>query len=120
MLQIVIIGTGNVASHLFKAISNSKEAKIVQIYGRKQSSLQQFEKKTSVTTDLTNIKEADLYIIAVNDDAVYEVSRLIKNKNGLVVHTSGSVSMDVLQSERKGESFLSNWRKDLCRRSYSF
>jgi len=113
MLQIVIIGTGNVASHLFKAISNSKEAKNVQIYGRKQSSLQQFEKKTSVTTDLTNIKEADLYIIAVNDDAVYEVSRLIKNKNGLVVHTSGSISINVLPSERKGVFYpLQTFSKD--------
>lgn len=42
--------------------------------------------------------EADLYIIAVSDSAVEEVAKKMPKVNGVVVHTTGSVPMDVLKS----------------------
>ncbi|MCE9539162.1 MAG: DUF2520 domain-containing protein, partial [Bacteroidetes bacterium] len=40
---------------------------------------------------------ADIYIIAVNDDAIIEVTKLLRLKNKIVVHTSGSVEMNILK-----------------------
>lgn len=42
--------------------------------------------------------DADLYIIAVSDDAVKDVACRLPELNGIVVHTTGSVPMNVLSS----------------------
>lgn len=41
-------------------------------------------------------EDADLYIIAVSDSAVEEVANKMPQVKGVVVHTTGSVTMDVL------------------------
>lgn len=43
-------------------------------------------------------RDADLYIIAVSDAAVAEVAGKMPPVNGIVVHTTGSVPMEVLRS----------------------
>ena len=47
-------------------------------------------------------KDADLYIIAVSDRSIPSVAKELKDVEGLVVHTAGSVPMDVLPQQRKG------------------
>ena len=47
-------------------------------------------------------KDADLYIIAVSDRSIPSVAEELKDVEGLVVHTAGSVPMDVLPQQRKG------------------
>lgn len=44
---------------------------------------------------------ADLYIIAVKDDAIASIARRLRNVNGVVTHTSGTVGMDVLSRCRR-------------------
>ena len=52
---------------------------------------------------MTKLKEADIYILAVNDDAISELSSLLPFKNRFVVHTSGSVSpYDIDKKNRRG------------------
>ncbi|MDY3977849.1 MAG: DUF2520 domain-containing protein [Candidatus Onthomorpha sp.] len=46
--------------------------------------------------------EADLVIIAVKDEAIAEVAQKLKGMRGLLVHTSGFVSTDCLQSAESG------------------
>jgi predicted short-subunit dehydrogenase-like oxidoreductase (DUF2520 family) len=47
--------------------------------------------------------DADIYLIAVSDDAIAEVSKKIKDKKGLIAHTSGSCELDVLvPNQRRG------------------
>ncbi len=41
--------------------------------------------------------DADLYIIAVSDSAVEEVAKKLPKVNGIVVHTTGCVAMEVLK-----------------------
>ncbi|MDZ7612856.1 MAG: hypothetical protein U5K51_03410 [Flavobacteriaceae bacterium] len=41
--------------------------------------------------------EADIYIIAISDDAISPLSALLKVTDGLVVHTSGSMPMHSLR-----------------------
>jgi predicted short-subunit dehydrogenase-like oxidoreductase (DUF2520 family) len=52
------------------------------------------------TSNISDInKSADLYIIAIKDDAIRLVANKLKvNKNAIVVHTSGLVSSEVLSS----------------------
>ena len=42
--------------------------------------------------------DADLYIVAVSDAAVREVAQKLPETNGIVVHTTGSVPIDALES----------------------
>jgi predicted short-subunit dehydrogenase-like oxidoreductase (DUF2520 family) len=102
MLSLVILGTGNVASHLFTAIKKNSHLEIKQVYGRSSKSLLPFEKDVKTSNNNKKIVDADLYLIAVSDDSVPEVATFLKHKKGLVVHTSGSSSINVLPSERKG------------------
>jgi predicted short-subunit dehydrogenase-like oxidoreductase (DUF2520 family) len=96
MISIVILGTGNVARHLYDALSASDQVTILQVVGRTEEKLKGYSKYTEVSFDFQNIKEADVYLIAVSDDAIEEVSRKLADKRGLVVHTSGGCALDIL------------------------
>ncbi|MFD2587135.1 Rossmann-like and DUF2520 domain-containing protein [Croceitalea marina] len=102
MLSVVLIGTGNVAHHLFDAFYPKEDIQVIQVFGRNIRSLSSFEAKCAVTSVPENIIDADVYIVAVNDDAISEVSKLLVTKKGMVVHTSGSVSKDNVVAARKG------------------
>lgn len=80
MISVLIIGNGNVATHLTTAFLKSDTVSVTQINSR----------------NLKDIPPAEVTIIAVSDDAIAEVSSKINN--GFVVHTSGSVSMHDLQN----------------------
>lgn len=107
MIKIAIIGAGNVATHLAKAFNKTKGVSLVQIYSRNNKQLESFTNFTETTNKLTLLKEADVYIIAVSDDAITDVSSKINKKNSLIVHTSGSVSIEAIKSKgRKGVFYL--------------
>ena len=97
--KIVIIGAGNVATQLGKTLKKSSYS-ILQVYSKHNSSASNLAK--SLTCDYTTNPQqlnltADIYIIAVNDDAIIEVVQQLTLKDKIVVHTSGSVEMDVLK-----------------------
>lgn len=101
--KIVIIGAGNVATQLGLALKKSKHS-IVQVYSKRKSSASKLAH--SLNCDFTNSPEkidttADIYIIAVNDDSIIEVAKLLRLKDKIVVHTSGSVEMNILKPMSK-------------------
>ena len=51
------------------------------------------------------IEDADLYIIAVNDDALSNLSKKIVKENCLVAHTSGSLPKEILNGNFRKASF---------------
>lgn len=107
MVKVVIIGSGNVAQHLISAFQNSQktgiEIELVQVYSRQKASVSHLLDLKQITNDLDALAEADLYIIAVSDDAIASVSSQLPFKNRLVVHTSGSVPLQALNEDnRKG------------------
>lgn len=102
MLNVVILGTGNLAKHVFGAFSNSEKVQVVQVVGRNQESLKDFAAHTTTSDDFYSISDADVYVIAVKDDAIAEVSSYLKNKKGIVVHTSGAVKMSAIEPENRG------------------
>lgn len=103
MIRITLIGSGNVAQHLIKAFAKSELIEIVQVYSRKKEALSAVIEFDKITSNFEDLKEADLYIIAVSDKAIADVSKQLPFQNRIVVHTSGAASLDVLDSKnRKG------------------
>lgn len=97
--NIVLIGAGNVATHLALAFYKSG-LNIFQIYNRSLDSAQELAEKVQAQplTDLHRLNlSSDLYIISVADNAMEEVTTQLDLNDKLVVHTSGSVQMDVLK-----------------------
>jgi len=98
-LRVILIGSGNVASNMGEALLNAG-ADIVQVYSRKTANANTLAKKlkAKVLTDLSKIdKRPALIIIAVNDDAIAGMVKKLSVNDGIVVHTSGNTSIDVLK-----------------------
>ena len=107
MIKIAIIGGGNVATHLVNAFSKTKEVALVHMYARNITQIEHLKHKTPITNSLDLLVDADIYIIAVSDDAIANVSSKIDKKNSMVLHTSGSVTINTLRNNgRKGVFYL--------------
>lgn len=111
-LNIVIIGTGNVAYHLGMVIQQQKFAQVIQLFNHrisKQAKLLSRKLNCELVTDYSLINsDADLYVIAVKDDVMVDVLSNLKvlKINGLVVHTSGSIDMKALKDVSKNTGVL--------------
>ncbi len=103
MISVVILGAGNVATHLFKAFNKAENIIIKQWYNRSLKSVDSYKNEVSTTDDLSQLAEADVYIVAVSDDAISELTSQLPFHNKLVVHTSGSVSLyDIDKKLKRG------------------
>ncbi len=98
-MKIVLIGAGNVATHIATALAKRDMAP-VQVWSRTEESANTLAAKigSQPVIDIVNIvDDADIYIFSVVDKAldavVAEVCRHIKR--GICVHTAGTMSMDV-------------------------
>lgn len=98
-MRIVIIGSGNVASVLGRLfVKNNHE--IIQVVSRNIEHANALASELNCTfTDNNGILDttAELYLIAVNDGALFDINSNIHLGNKLVLHTAGSVSKDVLK-----------------------
>ncbi len=74
MIKVVIIGSGNVAQHLILAFSNNEKAEVIQAFSRDAKSLSHLLNAEKITSSFSDLKEADLYIITVSDNAIADVS----------------------------------------------
>lgn len=97
--KIVFIGAGNLATHLAKAMYNSGYC-IEQVFSRTEQSAQQLAHLVNAqyTTKLSEVLLGiDLYVVSLKDDALISlIPQIMDNKTeSLVVHTSGSVPIDV-------------------------
>lgn len=103
-MKIVIIGAGNVATHYAKAF-HTLGHKITQVYNRTSANALALADVVSATAidDLKVIDQtADLYIIAVSDSYISEVTlHLPSNLEGIVVHTSGATPLSILRKFKK-------------------
>lgn len=103
MFKIVIIGSGNVATHLIQAFSENETVDLIQVFARKKENLLSFIEPGKIVDNLSDLKEADLYIIAVSDDVIEQVANQILFENKLIVHTSGSYEYKGISNKnRKG------------------
>src|SRR5580698_8200111 len=94
--KIVFIGSGKVATSLSRSLKEKRD--ILQVYSKTLFHARKLGKEIGCfsTNSLNEInKEADLYIIAVKDDAIEEVCKKLNLQGKIVIHTSGSTSIDV-------------------------
>lgn len=102
MKTINLIGWGNVAYHLFNAINSLNNYTVQNIAVRSLEKMNDFDFK-HLLVQITDLKPADITIIAVQDNAITEVANKIPYQNTLVVHTSGTTEIDALSDKnRKG------------------
>ncbi|MBN1252586.1 MAG: DUF2520 domain-containing protein [Bacteroidales bacterium] len=99
-LNIVLIGAGNVASHLSIELLNTG-CNILQIYSRNIDSAKELAQKTN--SDYTNNlnllnKNADLYIVSITDNAIKGIIQHPDFKTDNIVHTAGSVGIEVFKT----------------------
>ena len=97
MKNIILIGSGNVATHLGTSL-RKRGFKIVQVWSKhiKNAKILASKLNCDCTSSLNQLKKADLYILAVKDDVISKV--LSKLQNIAIVHTSGSISIDVFDN----------------------
>ncbi len=97
-MTIVIIGSGNVATHLASALSRAG-INIPQLFSRNLLHAKQLASRVGAEpidnlNDLT--LDADLYLISVADASIEEVVNKMPLVKGVVAHTAASVEMSVL------------------------
>jgi predicted short-subunit dehydrogenase-like oxidoreductase (DUF2520 family) len=117
-MNIVIIGTGNAATVLGKKLQAAGH-RIVQVFGRDASAASKLAYQ--LNTESTNYwsvirKDADVYLVAVADEAINEVAKHVRVPGKVVAHTAASARKDVLKamSHHYGVFYpLQSLRKDM-------
>ncbi len=99
-MKIVLIGSGNVAWNLGKLFGQHNH-KVLQVVSRNKVTATQLTIMLQCKNEqnLINLnQEADIYIICINDDALPTIAAELKNLNKLIVHTSGTVEIEILKN----------------------
>lgn len=98
-MDIVLLGSGNVATHFGRALFDAGH-RIVQVYSRDQihAGALGHTLNAQAIDDLADVDStADIYVIAVKDDAIGQVAAQLPSAlKGVVAHTAGSVDLAVL------------------------
>ncbi|WP_418263411.1 Rossmann-like and DUF2520 domain-containing protein [Flavobacterium faecale] len=107
MVKVIVIGSGNLAQHLIVAFQEAEQLErsieLVQVFARHKENLTSLIHSDKIVSNWSQLQTADIYILAVSDDSISEVSSQLPFNNQLVVHTSGAMPMENLDSKnRKG------------------
>jgi len=101
-MKIVIIGAGKVGYHLAKQLENKAEELIIVNRRENEVTTKLQKEKLKIVIGIENIpKDKDVYILAVKDSVIPEVSNQLKDimlADSLIVHTSGAIESIVLKS----------------------
>jgi predicted short-subunit dehydrogenase-like oxidoreductase (DUF2520 family) len=100
-MKVVLIGAGNVAYHLGSLIRSSGHD-IIQLYNHTKTKGLRLSKilGCEYTNSISSInRTADIYIIALKDDAIKPFCNELNFVPSLIVHTSGTCSLDVFPEE---------------------
>ena len=100
MKNIILIGSGNVATHLGLSLF-SKGYNIKQVWSKHLTNAKSLASKlnSTATNNLKNIEEADLYIVSVKDNMLEFTINQLKVNN--IVHTSGTIGLEIFNSKIK-------------------
>ncbi|MCV6629215.1 MAG: DUF2520 domain-containing protein [Flavobacteriaceae bacterium] len=103
MIKITLIGAGNVAQHLYRAIQQSPSCEMVQWYARNLDRIYKYQEEVKLCDQIKSLETADVYILAISDDAIVPFAQVLPPLGGLLVHTSGTVGMHQLPKQfRRG------------------
>jgi predicted short-subunit dehydrogenase-like oxidoreductase (DUF2520 family) len=99
----VILGAGNVAWHFGHQLIRTG-IRILQVVNRTAESGQSLASSLDAAftgSTIGIIPDADLYLIAVTDDAIGKIAETgcFRQNKGLIVHTAGSVNIDIFSGK---------------------
>lgn len=97
-MHISIIGSGNVATHLASGFVNAGHT-IVQVISQNIKNAQELATKVNAKADnsvLNLSKQAQVVLLCVPDNQIERLANLLPKANYILLHTAGSISMDVL------------------------
>jgi len=97
-MKITIFGTGNVATHLGKAFFAAGHA-ISQVWSRNKDrakGLATLLDAEAIDDRVALDRDADLYVLAVSDDAIAPLAARMPPVRGVVVHCSGATPLAIL------------------------
>lgn len=97
-MELVLIGSGNIATVLGKTFFE-RGIVIKQVYSRNLSNAQQLASQIGAEAidQLANLApQADIYLLAVADQAIAPMVAELNLGDQLLVHTAGSVSKEIL------------------------
>jgi len=100
MIDVCVLGTGKVGMHLINECIKNPAFNLLQIYNRSTIHIDSFVEIVPNTQNIQALKKADLYIVAL-PDAIIPTLNLF-HLDGLVVHTSGTVSLTKLMANNRG------------------
>lgn len=105
-MNIALIGAGNLATNLGKALKTNG-FDVIQVFSRTEESASALANTLgcSFTTSFESIaKGADVYFVSLKDSALAEhAGEIVKDReDALFVHTAGSMPLDSLPCERRG------------------
>lgn len=96
--SISIVGGGNVASHLAKALHDAKlPLKQVLMRNLTKSTFFKDDLNLQVIDDPAKLLPVDLLILAVTDDSLVEVAKWIEPNESILAHVSGTIPADLLK-----------------------
>lgn len=107
-MNVVIVGSGNVASALSVLIQKAGH-EIVQVVSRNIEHARVLASRynaAAVSLAEPQFAPADIYIVALTDAALDSIEKITGFKNKFVVHTAGSVSIDVLKNSSSNYGVL--------------
>lgn len=107
-MNISIIGSGNTATVLGRLLKG-KNHSIIEIGGRNEATISHLAKELNAKAvfDLSHLNmNSDIFIIAVNDDTVGKIAASMVVNDKIVVHTAGSISVNVLGKASKNYGIL--------------
>ena len=104
--NISIVGSGNVATHLALALHDAG-CTVHQVLSRSFEHAQMLARRVDaqpIDRWQRLDEDADVYLLAVTDDALYDLALDLRLPSALVLHTSGSTPLTVLKpiSRRHG------------------
>ena len=103
-MRVVLVGAGNLATNLAVALQQAGHT-IMQVFSRTSRSAEALAQRVGVPaiTDLHQLThDADIYIVSITDSALASLDYTAFPTDALVVHTAGSIPMDVIPLPRRG------------------
>ena len=101
-MKIVLIGAGNLATHLGKAL-HAAGHDMVQVFSRTMQSAETLASLLDAEplTDMAQVRDdADVYIFSVKDSALEQlISQLCGDEKKVFLHTAGSMPMSVFRGK---------------------
>jgi hypothetical protein len=98
-MKIVLIGSGNTAT-VFGRLCKKNGHQVIQVMSRNEAHAKTLANELGCAwANYNGVTDmgADLYLVAINDSALFDLDKSFSLGNKLIAHTAGSVTIEVLK-----------------------